>query len=71
MAKSRIYTVESVDGKTQRLVRATRNGPALTHVAQSLFRVRPSTQNDLESLLPKGARIEEAGEAVQEEERQG
>lgn len=53
MAKTRIYTVASKDGQTKRLVRASRQGPAMAHVAASLFTVHQATQNELEELIGK------------------
>lgn len=53
----RIYTVER-DGK-KRLVRASHPSVALTHVARSEYDVRVATQNDLESLLPQGVKVED------------
>lgn len=43
-----------------RLVRATRQGPALMFVARDAFVVRVATQNDLEALLAKGVKVEVA-----------
>lgn len=76
MAKDRIYFVGPVparagDGETDqnaprttpRLVRATRQGPALMFVARDAFSVRVATQNDLEALIAKGVKVEDASEA--------
>jgi hypothetical protein len=76
MAKDRIYFVgpaptSAGDGSidqdasraTPRLVRATRQGPALMFAARDAFTVRVATQNDLEALLAKGVKVEDASEA--------
>lgn len=77
MAKDRIYFVGPVptpaagDGTTDqnapraapRLVRATRQGPALMFVARDVLSVRVATQNDLEALIAKGIKVEDASEA--------
>jgi hypothetical protein len=71
MAAQRIYTIQNKDQSVTRLVRATRKGPALAHVAATLFTARQATQNDLEKYL-KTTPIEEAGEvpaAVGEESK--
>jgi hypothetical protein len=60
MAAQRIYTIQNRDKTVTRLVRATRKGPALAHVAASLFTAHQATQNDLEKYL-KTTPIEEAG----------
>ena len=60
----RIYTVTG--GPKDRLVRATRQGPALMHVARSMLEVRVATQNDLEQLIAAGVKVEDAGEPPQE-----
>jgi hypothetical protein len=76
MAKDRIYfvgpaAVSAGDGTPEhnvptaapRLVRATRQGPALMFVARDSYTVRVATQNDLEALLAKGIKVEDANEA--------
>lgn len=66
MAKDRIYFVAA--GETEHLVRATRQGPALMHVANGSHTVRVATQNDLERLLAKGTKVQTAGEAPELDE---
>ena len=58
MAKDRIYFVGN--DTSARLVRASRQGPALMHVARGTLTVRVATQNDLELLLAKGVKVEDA-----------
>jgi hypothetical protein len=54
----RIYTVENNATGGARLVRATHPSHALRHVAADAFTVRVSTQDDLETLLPR-AKVED------------
>jgi len=56
-ALTRIYTVS--DGKTDRLVRASHPSHALMHVARGAYSVHVSTQEDLETLLPAGVKVED------------
>ena len=53
---TRIYTVSA--GTTVRLVRAAHPAQALMHVARAAHEVRVASQDDLEELLTKGARVE-------------
>jgi len=55
---TRIYTVS--DGNTERLVRTTHPSHALMHVATAAYTVRVATQEDLETLLPAGVKVEQA-----------
>lgn len=53
---TRIYVASDSTGKTERLVRATHPGQALRHV----FTARVATQEDLERLITRGVRVENA-----------
>jgi hypothetical protein len=53
---SRIYVAGDSTGKVERLVRANHPGHALKHV----FRVRRASQDDLERLISRGVRVEDA-----------
>lgn len=57
MAQQRIYLVGTPDNQT-RLVRATVRSQALTHVANSLFKVRVASQDDLVDAITSGIKIE-------------
>lgn len=56
--QTRIYTVS--DGNTDRLVRSASRAGALAHVARSTFKTRVATQEDLETLLTSGVKVEDA-----------
>jgi imidazolonepropionase-like amidohydrolase len=56
---SRIYVASDSAGKSERLVRASHPGHALRHV----FKVRVATQSDLERLISRGAKVENATDA--------
>ena len=60
---SRIYVASDSAGKSERLVRATHPGHALRHV----FKVRVASQSDLERLISRGARVEDAINAQPEQ----
>lgn len=53
---TRIYVTSDATGKGERLVRAVHPAHALRHS----FRARIASQSDLERLLVKGSKVEEA-----------
>lgn len=53
---TRIYVAGDSTGKIERLVRASHPGHALRHV----FKVRVASQGDLERLISRGVRVENA-----------
>jgi hypothetical protein len=61
---SRVYVAADSTGKIERLVRAHHPGQALRHV----FGVRVASQADLERLLTRGTRVEDATRAAQPEQ---
>lgn len=61
----RIYAV--YHGDAGRLVRAKSRAQALSHVAQSTFNVRVASQDELVTLLGKGAAVESIKDADQVE----
>jgi hypothetical protein len=62
---SRIYIVGY--GQETRLVRANTRAQALNHVAQGIIKVQVPTQDELISLVSKGASIETALRQQQDE----
>ncbi len=58
---TRIYVVAKRDGSEERLVRAGHKFTAHRHVTSTSYATRLATQEDLERLLPKGVKVEQAG----------
>lgn len=57
---TRVYRVENKLGSKPRLVRATSQSRALHFASDSDFTVRVATQEDLETLLGDGVKVEKA-----------
>ncbi len=63
----RIYLVLSTRIEEKTLVRASGRGAALRHVAAKTLSVEVASQEDFISMVQSGAKVEDAGEEIEQE----